>query len=160
MIIYHLSMQALPDNSKFANKNIPLADIVDLREKGLSHAQIGKVLGCSASNVKWRLRQINTRLASLDTFKKVQTDLLTLKVKDMVTALTMDKIKSMAGRDLVTCIAILIDKVRLLDGESTQNISYKAYIERYDNLEVQKQAIKQRLAELRQLTGLSAIKAD
>ena len=96
-----------------------------------------------------------TGSAKLDTYKKVETDIYRLKVKDMVTALTTEKIKKMPGRDLVTCIAILIDKIRLLEGESTQTITFQAYMDKYKTINEQKQAITERITELKRLTDVT-----
>ena len=139
---------------------VDVIKILDLKSKGLQSSAIAELCNCSIGTVHYHLRKFKTRLHSLKYYKQVETDLLRLKVKDMVMSLDAAKIKDMAGRDLTTCIAILIDKIRLLEDKSTQNISFRGYLATYDTLETQKQAIESKLAELKHQVELSGIKPD
>lgn len=148
---------AKPDTTP---KGLNPVEILELHEKGLTKSQIAKVKGCSVSAVKYHLRDIHTKFCGLDKFKAVQSDLLRMLVKDMVFSLTTGKVKEMGGRDLVVSIGILIDKIRLLEGETTQNIGFKGImLQVTDNLDKMKH-IETRIAELRDRAGLQSVTGD
>lgn len=106
-----------------APKNIPIESILELRNKGLSLSQVGKVLGCSSVNVSNRLKQYQPTFERLEHFKKNTSDIFTLKLSEVINALTLDEIKKASPQVKGMLIGILYDKLRLEKGLSTQNIS-------------------------------------
>ena len=116
----------LPDTSAYCPKGIPIESIIDLRLKGLSTAQIGKVLGCSHVNIVNRLKTVVQDIDSLKQYKSHRADIYAITGKRLLKNLTDAEIKSMAPASRITAMAILADKERLERGESTANIDIRA----------------------------------
>ena len=118
----------LPDTTKHRAKGIDWVEVLNLKQKGLSHAQIGTLLDCSRQNVDYLVKNYGQELAMVETYKKNRADLLASKQSQLLTALTPEKIDKMAGRDLVVSLGILQDKERLEKNQSTTNVSLFARI--------------------------------
>ncbi len=113
----------LPDTTKHRAKGIDWVEVLNLKQKGLSHAQIAKITDCSRQNIDYLVKHHGQGLAVVETFKKNRADLLASKQSQLLTALTPEKIDKMAGRDLVVSLGILQDKERLERGQATSNLS-------------------------------------
>jgi hypothetical protein len=118
----------LPDTTKHRAKGVDWVEVLNLKQKDLSHAQIAKIMDCSRQNVDYLVKQYGQELAVVETFKKNRGDLLAAKQSQLLTALTPEKIDKMAGRDLVVSLGILQDKERLEKNQSTNNVSMFARI--------------------------------
>ena len=120
--------ESLPDTTKHRAKGVSWEAVLELKQKGLSHAQIGTLLDCSRQNVDYLVKQYGEGLALVESYKKNRGDLLASKQCQLLTALTPEKIDKMAGRDLVVSLGILQDKERLEKNQSTTNVSLFARI--------------------------------
>jgi hypothetical protein len=109
---------------------IPLDKLIVLREKGLSYVQIGKILGCTAANVKIRLNALGMTLESdvVEKFKEKRADILASHQFQVLENLGPEKLKKAGVRELSVMFGILYDKERLERGQSTANISTYAHI--------------------------------
>jgi ferredoxin len=101
---------------------IPIAEMADLKSKGVSLAQIGKMAGVSKQAVSQALKHHGLDPEEIKTFTKDRSLILRGKQKLVLSAITPEKVKTMSVRDAAVAAGILIDKQRLLDGESTANI--------------------------------------
>jgi len=109
-------------------KNIPIEELAHLyQDKGLSHEQIGKVVGCTASNVTKRLQVAG--IASLRHFKANRGDIFAATQGRILNSITDKDIKSASLLQRLTAIGILYDKERIERGLSTENISIHADIQ-------------------------------
>jgi len=124
----------LPDLTDYANgsddrsKDIPLSLLIDLRKRGLSYRQIGKVAGCSHVNVLDRLKDYIQDIDQVDSFNRNRGDVLAIIQHKIVKSLTSDDIKNSSMRDRVVSMGILHDKERLERGLSTANIAVDSVI--------------------------------
>ena len=118
-----LSVNALPKVHKSTNKNIPIARILDLRKKGLSYSQIGKIIGCSKTNISARLSNHAKNIAGLQPFKKHRADIFALKGMEIVNCLTPAKIKKASAYQLAGMQSIFYNQERLERDKSTNNLS-------------------------------------
>ncbi len=113
----------MPDTTKHRAKGVSWEAVLELKQRGLSHAQIAKIMDCSRQNVDYLVKQYGQELAVVETFKKNRADPLVAKQSQLLTALTPEKIEKMQGRDLVVSLGILQDKERLERGQATSNLS-------------------------------------
>ena len=60
----------LPDTTKHRAKGVSWESVLELKQSGLSHAQIGKLLDCSRQNVDYLVKQYGEGLALVETYKK------------------------------------------------------------------------------------------
>lgn len=116
------------DNTDIINtapKDIPIEHILEYRAKNLSHAAIGKLVGCSAPNVTRRLAAYKGDLERLDNHKKHGADILTLKSMKILDHITDDKLKDASAYQLTGMYGIIHQNERLKRDQSTANIAYK-----------------------------------
>lgn len=102
---------------------ISLEEMVDLKAKGLSLAQIGKMAGISKQAVSQRLKASGLDPEEIGQFKKDKSLILHGKQKMLLDSLTPEEIKKMGGRDKVVSFGIIYDKTRLQDDKSTVNLA-------------------------------------
>jgi transcriptional regulator with XRE-family HTH domain len=102
---------------------ISLEEMVDLKAKGLSLAQIGKMAGISKQGVSQRLKASGLDPGEIGQFKKDKSLILHGKQKMLLDSLTQEEIKKMGGRDKVVSFGIIYDKTRLQDDKSTVNLA-------------------------------------
>ncbi len=110
-------------------KGIPIERLLELKDKNLSRADMATILGCSKTNVTNRLAGYKSTIKGIDTFKKHKADVLAHLQMETINHITSDKQKDSSATQLVTQLAILIDKERLLRGESSVNMSVATLIE-------------------------------
>lgn len=103
-------------------KALSLEEVVDLNAKGVSAAQLARMEGVSRQAISKRLKDSGLLPAEISQFTKDRSLILRGKQKLILSAITPEKVKTMSVRDAAVAAAILIDKQRLLDGESTANI--------------------------------------
>ncbi len=99
-----------------------LEEMVDLRGKGVSLSQIGRMAGISKQAVSQRLKSSGLAPEEIREFTKDRSLILRGKQKLVLSAITPEKVKTMSVRDAAVAAGILIDKQRLIDGESTANV--------------------------------------
>jgi type I restriction-modification system DNA methylase subunit len=119
----------LPDN-KSIDFVIPISRIIELRKRGNSYKEIGKILGCTKQNVDLRLRPFKAEIEALESFKEHKADVLGVYQQKLLNSLTDSDIKRMPPGSRLTGFGILYDKERLERSLSTENVSYADYTEK------------------------------
>ena len=140
----------LPVN-KTIDDVIPISRIIQLRKRGNSYSEIGKILGCTKQNVELRLRPFKGEIEALESFKEQRADVLAVYQQKLLNSLTDSDIKRMPPGSRLTGFGILYDKERLERGQSTDNIAVEALIEDLHNTQEQLDKIRERKAELLRL---------
>lgn len=129
-------------------RSINPVEVLELREKGLSFAQIGKILGCTKQAAHKAFQHVKTDFRGVEKFKDIRADIFALFQKKLLYSLTAGEIKSMAPASRITAAAILYDKERLERDKSTSNISYQAIVSNVADLERRESELKAQIAEL------------
>lgn len=106
----------LPDTTKSKPKHIPIAQIIDLRTKGLSHAQIATLVGCSSPNVSRRLAPYTQHIDNLDNFKKHRADVYAVLQSKIFSYVTENKLEKANLQQLIWAAGVLADKERIERG--------------------------------------------
>ena len=117
------NLQTVPSYS--VNKNIPIEVLIGYSQQGLSAPEIGKLVGCSPTNIYQRFQTVNYTPQHLESFKKNRADLMAQKQRELLSALDSEAIKRMAPRDVVVSYGILYDKERLERGQATSITGYE-----------------------------------
>ena len=114
--------------------------------KGYQQSEIAKLLGCSQSNVslyicKFKANpEIKKRLVSV-----WEKDIsIELRRKSGAILQSINESKMVEGSKAQS-IGILIDKARLIDGESTENIAYADFTRELKDIEQEEAALAARL---------------
>lgn len=116
------------DNSKSRPKYIPITPIISYAEQGLTHAEIGKLLGCSAPAITQRLGRIGYTPSSRKAFEHDKAMVYEAVQMQIVDNLTLCDWKKTSPAQQVTALAILEDKIRLIRGQSTANVSSWSHV--------------------------------
>jgi hypothetical protein len=114
------------------HKGITIEDILEYKAKNLTHAEIGELLGCDASNVTKRLAPYRDDLNRLANHKKHDADILTLKGMRILDHITDEKLKEASAYQLTGMYGIIHQNERLKRDKSTQNIGVRTVV---DNIE-------------------------
>jgi hypothetical protein len=109
-------------NQKAAS--IPIEEMVDLKSKGLSLAQIGKMAGISKQAVSQALKRSGLDPEEIKTFKRDKSLIFHGKQKILLNHITPERVKAMSVRDATVSLGIIYDKTRLEDDKSTANVSF------------------------------------
>ena len=112
-----------PDMSIYAPKDIPIESIIEYKKKGMSTREIGKLVGCTHSNVVKRLQSISEDIDTLDSYKLHRADILAFNGRKLLNHITEEKLQKAPVGTLVLAACQLYDKERLERGESTHNIA-------------------------------------
>ena len=110
----------ITDNSKYAPKDIPLSKLIELRNKGLSYPEIGKIMNCHHTNVIRRLQDYAHLIDDNKSFKDNRADILSVVQNKIISNITPDDILKASLLQKTTAISQLYDKERLERGLSTQ----------------------------------------
>lgn len=102
---------------------IPIENIIEYVNKGLTLSQIAKLCGCSRQNVHQRLQAVAYDKAGLENFKRHRGDVFAFIQSKLLNSIDDQAIKSMSAAQRVVCTGILYDKERIERGLSTENIS-------------------------------------
>lgn len=94
-------------------KNIPIDVLIGYSEQGLSYSEIGKLVGCSPSNITYRFNSIDYTPKYLEVYRKKRADILAQKQRELLNSLTTEDIKKMAPRDKVLAYGVLYDKEQI-----------------------------------------------
>lgn len=103
-------LTALTEPAPEANKGIAIADIVHLRNKGLTLKQIGTILDTTKQNIHQRLAVINADIDTTKNFSSHKADVLAVIQHQLLNALTPDEIKKIPGIQKILGFGILYDK--------------------------------------------------
>lgn len=118
------TIDALPQTLQCGPKGLSIETIIDLRQRGLSVGQIGKLIGCSTQNVAKRLAKINETIDNTHKYRKNRAFILAYHEQRISQELTDAKLKKAKFIDLVKGMSFLHNQERLEEGKSTQNIAY------------------------------------
>jgi len=132
------TLPTLPDN-------LPKIDIdkaVQYRLNGLTMAEIGKIFNCSKQAVSQALAPYKSVPKGYKTYKDRKAEILELKQYELVSSVDAAAIKKMQPYQAITAVGILEDKIRLIRGESTSNVSVHSVV---DDLNKRKQELLDRL---------------
>jgi transposase len=102
---------------------ISLEEMVGLKAKGLSLAQIGKMAGISKQAVSQRLKASGLDPEAIGQFKRDKSLILHAKQKILLEHITPERVKTMTVRDATVSLGIIYDKTRLQDDKSTTNLA-------------------------------------
>lgn len=117
-------IDAMPNTLHYGPKGIPIEEIIDLRSRGLSISQIGRLTDCSKANVSKRLQRQGNAVDLTHKFRKNRAFILAYHQQRVSQELTDAKIKKAKFIDLVKGLSFLHNQERLEEGLSTQNIAY------------------------------------
>ena len=116
---------------------ITLDDVVPLREKGLSFAQIGRLLGVSKQAVHQVFEKHGFDAGTVERFRKDRGVILADLQRRLLKSMTDEAINKMAPRDRMVALGISFDKERLEVGQSSFNLSNLAVlVKQVDELEI------------------------
>lgn len=116
---------------------IPLAKIIELRNKKLSYSEIGKILGCSKQNIDKRLQPFKTSIDNLQAIKDHRADNLAVVSSVILNKLTTDDIKKASLQQKVTAYGILYDKERIERGQVSNIIGHVDFTAKLSDLDQQ-----------------------
>lgn len=131
-----------------AQRIIPITKMIELRRKGLSYSQIGKIVGCDKSNVVRRLAAVSADIEGLDDYKSSRADIFAAGQRKIIKSITNKDIKKASLLQRVTSAGILYDKERLERGESTVNVDVSAIAAGINARAKQVKALDKELADL------------
>ena len=139
----------LPDNPvggrPLLDDTIPIGKLIELRNKGLSHSEIGKIVGCSKQNISERLQPCIKDIDNLKSFKENKADILAIHQSRLLNNLTTEDIKKSSGYQKVGMFSVLHNQERLERGESTSNIAYADMTKNMAELQAKRKALEAEL---------------
>ena len=115
--------ETIPDIPITAQKGIPIEDIIEYKNKGLSNQEVADLVGCSKENVRNRLDACGYNPERLKNFSRNRADVFAHIQSQLLNSLSPDAINAMLPHHRVLSSAILYDKERLERGKSTANIN-------------------------------------
>ncbi|MGR3218425.1 MAG: helix-turn-helix domain-containing protein [Candidatus Anammoxibacter sp.] len=110
-------------------KLISTAKMIELSEKGVSYSDVARILGCSKQTVSARLKKIDYTPQSIKDYRENEANMLSLVRSRIVLSLDADTIQKANLLQRTTSLGILLDKERLITGQSTGNIAVKHVFE-------------------------------
>jgi hypothetical protein len=134
-------------------KYIPIQDIIKYIEKGLTYAEIGSLVGCSASNVCQRLERAGYTLQGSENYRKNRAEVLQ-HVESRIINTVSDGLNNIAVEstkdvlNLTLAASKLYGDERLERGLSTANVDIEGMSAEY-------QKLKQELEEYEKREGLT-----
>lgn len=94
-----------------------------MSDQGKTYDQITAATGLSSATIsKVKKGEIVISPSWVKTLKSVESTKLTLLIHQLLDSVTPEKIAASSATQIFTSAAILLDKRRLIDGESTANI--------------------------------------
>lgn len=96
-------------HSQTGPKGIDLEEMIRLRKKGLSYAEIGKLCNCSSTNVYLRLNRYADDIEELEEWKASRADIYASKVKLVLSKIRESTLDKCSGKDLAIISGILHD---------------------------------------------------
>ena len=107
---------------------IDLEKAVDLRLKGVPVADIATLFKVTETQVYRRLKRYKTDPGKIVDFRKAKANKLEFIQAEILASISPDDIKKTPFVQRVTSLAILEDKIRLIRGEPTQNVSVQGVL--------------------------------
>jgi transcriptional regulator with XRE-family HTH domain len=126
----------LPDYGGHAphHKQIPIELIIDYKRRGLTQAQVAKLLDCSEYNISKRLAPHRELIDCTQKYVDNRPFILALEQERIRQHITPAKLAKASARDLAVMFGIFYDKERLETGQSTQNIAYADLVKARESL--------------------------
>ena len=116
-------------NKKTRRMQVPDETLLAYRYQGHSHNEISRLTGLSRSTIQTRLSKLAPEVQSIEEFrKKGRLDMLSVKQRQMLEAITPDKLEAASAKDLSISFGVMYDKSRLEEVKSTANVSYAQLI--------------------------------
>ncbi len=109
-------------------KPTSLEAVLEMRKRGLSLAEIGKLTGTSKQNISQLLQRSGVNVEVVETYRKDKNLIFNAKQKILVDALTPKIVSKMSGRDLLVGAGILQDKIRDLENPARGGIGAGLWI--------------------------------
>jgi transcriptional regulator len=109
-----------------APKGIDIEDILAYKKKGLSHSEIGKMVGCSEQNVSNRIQSLE--LESLENFRNHKDSVMESIQRSALKNIGDAELKSMNPLQRITAAAILQDKIQVIRGQATEIIDHRVMV--------------------------------
>jgi len=125
-----------------------ISRLIQLRDAGLSHQEIGDMCNCSASNVSARLRAVKADFKGLAVFKDKRADILAVLQQKMLYSLSHKDIKKMPGGSRVLAMCQLYDKERIERGQPGAYVQYSDFQGELDEVNNEIEQLELELAEL------------
>ena len=116
------------------NKILTLAPVANMMVKGYSQRQIAEVFSVSTQAVKQFVRRNRDKLHALTDHDNMMSAKLKILTHEIADAVTGTDIKKASLANKVICLGTIIDKVRLIDGQSTANISVNQQLTQINEL--------------------------
>jgi len=135
----------LPELINGINDPIPLAKIIELRNKRLSYSEMATLLGCTKENICQRLKPFRMSVENLKSIKENRADTLAVVSDTVLNSLTETDIKSASAYQRVGMYGILYDKERIERGQVSSIVGHVDFTGKLKDLEAQEQAL---MAEL------------
>lgn len=104
------SLPAKPINSP---KGIDMGEIIELRKKGLSFDDIGKVLGCTGESARVRFRKVEKEINGVARYKEYRSDILAIHQKRILDNISGEDIKKASLKDKTIAFGVLFDKEKM-----------------------------------------------
>jgi hypothetical protein len=105
-----------------------------LLDEGKTYAQVTAATGLSSKTIAAIVSgRIEISPSWITSVKKFESQKLTVLAHQFLDAITPEKISACSVPQLVTSAAIVIDKRRLIDGESTSNIAHAGLLATLDS---------------------------
>lgn len=105
-------------------KGIPIEQLIDLRQKGLTVTEISKIVGCTDGNVARRLVKVADSIDNTHKYRKHRGFIYAWMQNRILQEVSPTDIKKAKLIDKVKAISFLHNQERLEEGKSTQNITY------------------------------------
>ena len=118
------NLPAIPDNdlTEFNREPLDIERALALKLKGISYADISKIIGVPISTIRYNLQGLLPDNSNVDAFRKYRAEILAGKQEVVLKSLTEAKIKEMSGLQTATTFGILFDKERLELNKHTHNV--------------------------------------
>lgn len=122
----------LPQTRQFGPKGIAIENIIELRQRGLSVGQIGKLLGCHNSNISRRLQTVSEDIDLTDKYVNNRAKIFAYHQRKIIQSITPTDISKAGLLEKVKSASFLYNAERLETGQSTQNIAYADMLQARD----------------------------
>ena len=97
---------------------------------GKSYDEVRTVTGLSTTTIaKVSKGEIELSPSWLKPIKSIESQKLTILIHQILDAITPEKLQASSATQLTTSAAILLDKRRLIDGETTHNIGHAGFLD-------------------------------
>jgi|TARA_R100000750_G_scaffold307_3_gene562 hypothetical protein len=121
------------DGKIYYKKNIPIELLIEYFEKELTYEDIGRILGCTSQNIARRLQKEGYFVKRNNAFKKHEIKVLENIKRRFAEELQTKNLDKSSALQIATAYAVIFDKIRLLEGKSTENIDEVHRIEQLND---------------------------